>query len=199
MFVEQIFPDTIAEGARGGRGWSTDLVRNRGGFEKGNANWGTPLGRWEVGQVNRDFDETRRLQQFFHGVARGKLNSFRFHDRKDAKMNRVTALRLTSTTYQMRQNYLWSTGNNLILLVKKPFMNDNTLVVTLGGTEVTDYTVDTTTGILTFGSAIATTTTVRVTGGYHIPVRFDTDYFEPEQIDVGVWTWPSVPLVEVRI
>lgn len=112
-------------------------------------------------------------------------------------MRRVSALRLTSTTFQMRQLYKYL-GQITLLPVTKPVPNDLSLIINLGTTETTDYTVDTTTGIITFGSAIPTNLIPRVSGQYHIPVCFDMDDFSPEQVDVNYWTWPQIKLIEER-
>jgi uncharacterized protein (TIGR02217 family) len=99
----------------------------------------------------------------------------------------------------MRQLYRLGNEPGVFVDVTKPVPNDNTLSVALGGSEVTNYSVDTLTGIITFTTAIATTTNVRVKGMYHIPVRFDTDAFEPSEDELGFWTWPDIPLLEVRV
>ncbi len=195
MAFNQIhFPETLAFGARGGRGYSTDIVINAGGYEKRNKNWGTPLGKWEVGLVNRSLNETRRMQAFFH-AADGSANSFLFFDKKDGLMSRAVMGKLTSTTYQLRQRYTDQTVTTF-LNVYHPYSEE--LVITFGTVPTDDYTVDLVTGIVTFFSAVDSNVQPRASGRFAIQVRFDVDTFEPEQVDYEVFSWPSIPLVEVR-
>lgn len=199
-FHETLLPEDIAEGARGGRGWSTDLVRNRGAHDKANQNWSVPLGAWDISYVNKSNVQTRQLLAFFLAVGQGKLNGFRFKDLKDCNVTKGQLRRLTSTTYQMVQRYRFVAGGQTYSIdVTKPEPNDTVLQIWLGNTETTAYTVNTSTGVVTFASAVPANVVVSMTGAYHIPVRFDMDEFEPIQTQRGYWNWTNVKLVEIRV
>jgi uncharacterized protein (TIGR02217 family) len=193
-FVNIVLPDTLAFGSRGGRRYSTDIVINRGGYEKRNQNWADPLGMWEIGMVNRTLAQTLQLQAFLHRM-KGKTHSFLFLDHKDSQMKRVAASRITSTTYQLRQRYS-TLGETTFVDVIHP--DPDTLDVSLGGRPTSGWSVDPTTGIVTLAAGVGTSTAVQGTGRYYIEVRFDTDHFEPEENEQGIYSWPSIPLVEVR-
>lgn len=196
---ELLFPRQIAEGARGGRNWSTDVVINAGGHPKTNINWPVPLGTWEVGLINRNAVQTKLMVGFFHAVAQGRAYGFRFNDPLDNLATNVTALRLTSTTYQLRQSYAFG-GENLLVAIKKPWMADAERSVRIGIVETLNYTLNKNTGIITFNTAVDSNAVVRATTHYHIPVMFMRDDLNDlERVTVGITSWPSIELREIPI
>jgi uncharacterized protein (TIGR02217 family) len=194
LFKEILLPDELAFGSRGGRRYSTDVVVNRGGYEKRNASWQDPLGRWDIGFTNRTLAQTRRLQGFFHEV-RARRDSFLFFDHKDSEMVRATAHRIDATTYQLRQRYQTATGETTYINVYHPYLQTMTVAL---GTRQTPFSGGPEYGQITLPSAVSASVNVNVTGRFYIEVRFDVDHFDVEEVDVGVFSWPSIPLVEVR-
>jgi uncharacterized protein (TIGR02217 family) len=76
--------------------------------------------------------------------------------------------------------------------------------VAVGGTEVaegTAFSIDTTTGIVTFHSGHIPASSAAVTAGFlfDVPVRFDTDYLEVDLSAFAAGAIPKIPLVEVRL
>ena len=75
--------------------------------------------------------------------------------------------------------------------------------VAVAGTEVaegTAFTVDTTTGIVTFLAGHIPASGAAVTAGFlfDVPVRFDTDYLEVDLSAFAAGAIPKIPLVEIR-
>jgi uncharacterized protein (TIGR02217 family) len=76
--------------------------------------------------------------------------------------------------------------------------------VAVAGIEVsegTDFTLDTTTGIVTFLAGHIPPQGVAVTAGFlfDVPVRFDTDYLEADLSAFAAGAIPKIPLVEIRL
>ena len=75
--------------------------------------------------------------------------------------------------------------------------------VAVGGSEVaegTAFTVDTTTGVVTFLAGHIPASGAAVTAGFlfDVPVRFDTDYLEVDLSAFAAGAIPKIPLVEIR-
>ena len=75
--------------------------------------------------------------------------------------------------------------------------------VAVAGTEAaegTDFTVDTTTGVVTFLPGHIPAGGEAVTAGFlfDVPVRFDTDYLEVDLSAFAAGAIPKIPLVEIR-
>jgi uncharacterized protein (TIGR02217 family) len=68
-------------------------------------------------------------------------------------------------------------------------------------TEDTDFSVDTTTGVVTFLSGHIPESGEAVTAGFlfDVPVRFDTDYLEVDLSAFAAGAIPKIPLLEIRI
>ncbi len=65
---------------------------------------------------------------------------------------------------------------------------------------LTDFTVDATTGVVTFCLGIFRRAGAAVTAGFlfDVPVRFDTDYLEVDLSAFAAGAIPKIPLVEIR-
>jgi uncharacterized protein (TIGR02217 family) len=63
------------------------------------------------------------------------------------------------------------------------------------------FTVDTTTGMVTFLAGHIPASGAAVTAGFlfDVPVRFDTDYLEVDLSAFAAGAIPKIPLVEIRI
>jgi uncharacterized protein (TIGR02217 family) len=76
--------------------------------------------------------------------------------------------------------------------------------VAVDGTEKavdTDFTIDTTTGIVTFLAGHIPASGEAVSAGFlfDVPVRFDTDYLEVDLSAFAAGVIPKIPLVEIRL
>ena len=62
----------------------------------------------------------------------------------------------------------------------------------------TDYSVDATTGVVTFDTAPAVGAAVTAGFLFDVPVRFDTDRLDVELTSFDAAEAPNIPLIEVR-
>jgi uncharacterized protein (TIGR02217 family) len=75
-----------------------------------------------------------------------------------------------------------------------------TVLIAIGGvTRLTGWNVDTTTGLVTFGTAPAAGAAITAGFQFHVPVRFDTDYLEFTMSGPDYGEFVDIPVVEIRV
>lgn len=199
-FLNVMFPETIAAGATGGPMLSVDVVRSGGGQRQVNENWPATaaLGLWEVPLIGRTYPELTRLWAFWLYVG-GMANSFRFKDPLNHQISAVACLRLTSTTFQIRQQLSLNSSAQLHLAVTKPRTVDPGRLVTLGGIPTTAYTLNANTGIITTTASQASNIVVKYSGEFHFHVAFhNMQHFNPSRDGSSWGSWTGVTLMEER-
>lgn len=217
------FPDSVAFWAKGGPGYNTTIVVVNSGFEKRNINWQNARGRWDVspGLMVQDAASAQvnaaQVIAFFRAM-KGRGNGFRFKDFQDfdANVGGVGILSdvgtpTTSTgngngaaTLQLYKTY--TTGNlHDVRVIPKPV---SAIVVSKNGMPMGggSYSVDYTTGVVTFVAAYPLLTDVMTwSGTFDVPVRFDSDVMKGGPLgsmDGGggaLYTWEQINLVELRV
>jgi uncharacterized protein (TIGR02217 family) len=138
------------------------------------------------------------LVSFFR-ARKGRAYGFRFKDWTDYK---VFAQSLgtgdgTNKNFQLVKSYA-SGGVGEVRTITKPVQG--TVKPYLNGVQQTSgWSVNTTTGVLTFVTAPAQGVVVIADFEFDVPVRFDTDSMAVtiEQIDLHQWS--DIPIVEIRI
>lgn len=194
------FPDRIAYGAAGGPEFNTSVVVTAGGSEQRNGNWPYPRHSWDVSQGIKKQADYEALRAHFL-TQRGRLHGFRFKDWADYTVSlaegRVQGL--TTTTFQLLKRYT-SGAQTLDRRIRKPLAG---IVLKDGATTLaltTDYTLDTTTGIVT--TVIARTAgNLAWSGEFDVPMRYDTDKLDGRIVarnpgNVLLHEWASIPIVE---
>lgn len=205
-FHEVRFPDNISRNARGGPRRSTQVVELASGDEERNASWANSRRVYDVAYGIRSANDLHAVVAFFE-ARNGRLYGFRFKDWLDHKSCLPSQISHpmdqtigtgdgTEKSFQLVKAY--SSGSiTWTRRIVKPVAG--TVRVAVAGTEVTSgWTVDTTTGIVTFSSAPAAAAAITAGFQFDVPVRFDTD-----QIDVTLdierqGSIQSIPLIEVR-
>lgn len=203
-FDEVQFPTDISRGATSRQRRILDVVTLRSGHEQRNTIWTNSRKSFDVSLGLRDLDDVYAVQEFWE-ARRGGLRGFRFKDWSDFKSkepNRTPTdldqamATITATTFQLQKVY--SPGSNpWTRTITKPV--SGTLVVRDGTgslTEGVDYTVDYSTGIVTFGSAPSGTPTAGFE--YDVPVRFQDEELEINVALFDVGSIPAINLIEVR-
>lgn len=200
-FVETQFPVEISYGAVGGPRFSTDIVRNFGGYEQRNINWSFPLGEWNVAHGVKTPAQLDALQAFFW-ARKGRAVGFRFKDWSDYE---VTAGNIgtgdgSTAAFQLRKQYT-SGGVTINRSIVKPV--SGSLVVYVNGSQKTagtHYNADFTTGIVTFTGGNIPTSGQVITAdfAFDVPARFDTDKLDISLDSFGVGSWANIPVVELR-
>jgi uncharacterized protein (TIGR02217 family) len=208
-FHEVRFPLDISLRGRGGPERKTDIVMLGSGREQRNARWARSRRRYEAGYGVKTLAALSVVIAFFE-ERRGRLYGFRWRDRGDYASGlpgaSVTPLDQgigqgdgTKAAFQLIKTYGASFA---------PYARDiwkpvqGTVRVAVAGVEKTpasDFTVDTTSGMVTFTPMSIPPAGAAITAGYlfDVPVRFDTDYLEIDLAAFEAGEIPKIPLIEL--
>lgn len=199
-FSEERLPPELSLGCSGGPIWQTQVTVLDSGFEQRNSVWAEDKGEWDLGYANRDPEEADTLFQFFQ-ARRGKLQGFRFRDWRDFQaINEPFGVGdVTTTVFLLRRTYT-SGGDTSEKIIPKPVAETVSIFLDdAAQTEGTDYTIDDTTGAVTFASPPGADAVLTWTGEYDKPVRFDTDKLTMTWVTGTITTFGHLPVVEIRI
>ena len=197
-FHEVQFPPNIAYGASGGPEFNTTIAANLAAYEQRNINWPAARGEWDISTGIKSQSDMASVIAFFRARF-GRAYGFRFKDWSDYQA--VGQLIGTgdghTTVFQLVNNYT-SGGYSYQRLIKKPV--SGTVKIYLNSVlQSSGFTIDTTTGLVTFTTAPANTVLVNADFQFDVPARFDTDSLTARADSPGVFVWESIPIVELRI
>jgi len=171
------FPDEVSPWLVGGDEFMTDIVQTQGGFEQRNQVWAQPLRRYRLSNALRTIPNATATKAFFRAVG-GRANGFRVKDLFDYTVDATTGILGAGVgtglpTYQLQKQYISGAITSIGKIVK-PVVGQ--VAITRGGVPVAvggaagNFSVDTTTGIVTFmadasssASVITPGTTIQVT------------------------------------
>jgi uncharacterized protein (TIGR02217 family) len=206
-FDEIRFPDNISRGARGGPERRTRIVELASGREERNSPWVGSRHRYDASYGIRRADDLASVIAFFEARS-GRLRGFRWKDWADYKSclpsqtpsasdQLVGQGNGTATTFQLTKTY--SSGlQSYARTISKPVAG--TVLIAVGGVaQSSGWSVDTTTGIVTFTVAPANGATVTAGFEFDVPVRFDSDLMDVNLDIERLGSINSIPLVEIRL
>jgi uncharacterized protein (TIGR02217 family) len=200
-FHEILFPLDIALRSAGGPQRRTDVVTLGSGAEKRNARWAHSRRRYDAGYGIKTFDALSQVLAFFE-ERRGQLYGFRWRDRLDhsstAPGAAVTPIDQilgtgdgTEKAFQLCKTY-----GALYLPYQRPIAKPvpHTVRVAVAETEMqegTHFSVDATTGVITFLPGHIPASGAAVSAGFlfDVPVRFDIDYLEMDLSAFAAGRW----------
>lgn len=200
-FIEDRFPTEISFGSSGGPGFLTDVFTASSGSEQRTLLWSESRAEYNITYGIRDKVDMDAVIAFFLNV-RGRGIGFRFKDWADYQIATQTIGTGdgVKTAFQLIKTY--TTGSNTYTrTIRKPVSGTLTGVTVNGVAKVspTDYTVDYTTGVLTFVTPPANTHVVAVAAcEFDVPVRFDIDKLPVVHDAWQIESLSSIPLVEIR-
>jgi len=205
-FHEVRFPDDISRGARGGPERRTQIVELASGDEERNASWANSRRRYDVAYGIRRADDLAAVVAFFE-ARNGRLHGFRFKDWGDYKSGLPSAAISPNdqeigtgngslTEFALLKRYS-SGAQSWTRAIAKPVAGS--VRVALGGVEqMSGWTVDMTTGVVTFNTAPAAGVAVTAGFAFDVPVRFDTDALDVTLDLERLGSITSIPLLEIR-
>lgn len=202
-FLEMEFPRAVSFKTMGGPSFNTTINAGFSGYEQRNRNWAAVRGKWMLNLMTpppSQFMGTQLawlnlIHAFFLNVG-GRADAWRFFDYKDFQATGQTIGTgdgVTLGPYQLVNVY--QTGSrSYTRLIQKPITSAvtdyqgnalaNTVVVYDNGVVVSaaNYTVDSTTGLVTMnaGHAIANNHVITADCQFHYPARFDSDDWQIE-------------------
>ena len=209
------FPVDFNYGTMGGPVFKTDVVVFGNGKEYRNAVWSLPRFKYDIRYVCKTRATIINVYEFFI-AQQGAAFGFRIKDlwdftsASDGKSAHAQDDQLigtgdgSETTFQLVKNYAKgseTTARNII----KPV--SGTQLIEVNGilqTSGVDYTLDTTTGIVTFTSPPTSGHAIRAGFEFDVPVRFESDDMAgilqslytatgSDIVEVG-----SIPIIEIR-
>lgn len=205
-FHEIRFPDNISRGARGGPQRRTQIVELASGDEERNASWANSRRRYDAAYGVRRADDLAAVTAFFE-ARNGRLYGFRWKDWADYKSCLPSATPAAEdqligqgdgaqTQFQLIKVYA-SGAQSWTRTITKPVAG--TVRVAADGVETSDgWSVDFTTGLVTFDASPGNGVIIRAGFEFDVPVRFDTDEL-PLTLDIErLGSIASIPLVEIR-
>lgn len=216
-FEEVQFPTDISYGSQGGPQFSTTISVQAAGHEKRNIDWAQARYTYDVAYGVKDQSLMETLITFFQAMA-GRGYGFRYKDHLDYKSTASMATAIgdtdqvckntvtggyvgdgSTTTFQIMKTYSGGAQTRRREITKPV---SGTVVVSLDDVSQNasplGWSVDTTTGIITFTTPPGSNVVVKAGYEFDVPVRFDTDEISARWVDYELLT-TSVPLVEVRI
>lgn len=208
-FHEVLFPLSIAFGADGGPERRTEVVALASGREERNTPWAHSRRRWDAGVGVKSHDDLHTLISFFE-ARRGRLYGFRWRDAIDWRScppsqtpssldQPLGAGDGSQTDFQLIKRY--ESGAQVYdRPVKKPVSGSVTVALDgVDASEGADFTVDETTGVVTFAAPPGESVVVTAGYAFDTPVRFDTDRLDISQNAFGAGEAISVPVIELRL
>ena len=208
-FHDVIFPVPVARGARVTTQRQTEIVTLGSGHEERNTRWRYAKRTYDAGGGVRSRDDLYRVQSFFEARF-GQLYAFRFRDPLDhascdpsgtpAPTDQALGMGDgTKATFQLVKSYGPSSlaGGTAERAIKLPV--DGSVTVAVDGTPKTTFTLDATTGTVTFhpGSIPANGAAVSAGFLYDVPARFDTNTLDIDMTAFTAGALPTIPLREV--
>lgn len=202
-FHDTRLPPDVERGAQGGPRFKTTIMALSSGLEKRNIDWQQTRGAWDIGYGIQSKEDFKEVIEFFY-ARQGRAHSFRFKDWADFQIGDFK----TDTpqpigqgngnlvNFQVQKRYT-SGGFTFQRPITKPVVS--TARVFLNGVEqMTGWTLDPLTGILTFSNAPAALVAIQLLCEFDVPARFDTD-----ALDINMETWeagsiPQIAIVEVK-
>ncbi len=196
-FHEVRFPIDIAYGSVGGPEYSTDVIVTHGGNEKRNINWEAARNRYNVAYGVQSQQQLAVLVAFFR-ARKGKAYGFRFKDWGDyqALNQEIGVGDGVEVSFQLVKTYE-SSVNSESRMISKPI--GSTIIIYIDDVlQASGWTLDSSTGIITFDSAPDATAVIKADFEFDVPVRFDTDRLSVTLEDYGTYSLSEVLLVELR-
>jgi uncharacterized protein (TIGR02217 family) len=199
-------PTAISRGSTGGPERRTDVVTTASGREERNSRWAHSRRRYNIGFGVKTLQNLQDVIAFFEG-RRGRLHSFRFKDFADFKSCAANATPQatdqvlatgngTQAAFQLVKHY-GAPSRDYVRNITAPVAGKVLLAV--NGVASTNFTLNATTGLITFNAGFIPANGAVVTAGFEfdVPVRFDTDEITINLSHFEAGEIPEIPLIEV--
>jgi uncharacterized protein (TIGR02217 family) len=223
-FHEVQFPTDISYGSSGGPGFSTKIIESDSGDETRIARWAQARRRYNVAYGVKSYAQLAAVRDFYL-ARRGPLYGFRYKDFTDCTSSATgvatelggaaptnvdqTLVRTTDSglggdgscrTFQLRKVYNPAGPSPHVRTIGKPVAG--TVVVALNGVnQSSGWTVDITTGVVTFTTAPGVGVVVTAGFQFDVPVRFGMEVDEAFRANIdqfGHGSMQDIPLIEIK-
>lgn len=208
-FHDVRFPAHLSFGALGGPERLTDITTLTNGFEERSTPWAHSRRRYDAGLALQSLDDLQAVIAFFE-ARQGQLFAFRWKDWADYKSGLASAPSAfedqlvavgdgETRTFPLQKHYRSGTQSYTRPITKPVF---GSVLMGVGGieqTEGTHYSVDITTGEVTFTEPPSGGAEITAGFEFDVPVRFELDRIHVSIASFEAGNVPDVPVVEVRL
>jgi uncharacterized protein (TIGR02217 family) len=199
-FHDVRFPTEVSYGAIGGPRFSTTVQMLNSGHEQRNINWAQARREYTVDLRPSRGAEWTAVLDFFH-ARRGRAYGFRLKDFSDYEMpaQSIGTGDGSTTGFQIFKRY--GEGDFLATPFDRVLTKivADTVTVSLDEDPVAiGWSVDLTTGVLTFETAPESDVEISVACEFDVPVRFDSDVMLSAIPGPDIHHWQDIKLVEIR-
>ncbi len=193
----------LSSGVHGKNRRATSRLMTEGGAETVVSLWSQALREYELATVPRTIDQWREIEALHEITAAGAFG-FLLEDPKDRTVasGQGKASLVSGSTYQLKKRYTFQGSSQYHdRVITRP--KSTGLAVTYNGSTIGGWTLDATTGRITFGSPVADPTLLGWSGDFYVPVHFTQDEIDWELIAPGGYdsryiAAPTIPLAEIR-
>lgn len=209
-FHEALFPLDVSLQGRGGPERRTDIVALGSNREARNARWAHSRRRYEAGYGVKSLAQLAQVIDFFE-ERRGRLHGFRWRDRADHSSctsampspgdQQIGSGDGTKASFQLIKTYGASFAPYSRAIVKPVAGSVRVAVAGVEKTYDLHFTLDATTGLVTFAPSDIPASGEQVTAGFlfDVPARFDTDYLEIDVSSFEAGDIPRIPIIELML
>lgn len=189
--------------------WQTTVVVMASGAEQRNVGWSDARRQYDASTAQTlTLTNLRSIEKFFN-ARRGRGRAFKLRDRSCFSASTETFGTGDGSTTAFQLSIADGDSGNAytreIYLIEAATYSifDNATPVTEGA-GAGKFTINTSTGVVTFGTAPVAGHTLTWTGQFYIPVRFEIDSFPDAKLFVwvsgtqGLVSGPSLPIIETR-
>ena len=208
-FHNVVFPERYSQGAVGGPGFRTTIVTTGSGYEQRNSDWQSARNRYDVSHVLTTAELREEFITFFR-ARKGSAHGFLFKDWMDYFAGMVWNSSTKTLDHDAAHNFAVGDGVETVFKIYKVYSSGgaeerrritrpkSAIKVYVNDVEVTTgFSVNYSTGTITFTSAPALNDDIGWSGEFYVPVRFESDDLNmeatsPNRGDV------SLGLLEIR-
>lgn len=213
-YVDVLFPVDISYHSKGGPGFNTNIAVSDSGAEERVARWNSAKCQFDVRYGIKSRDQMSSVLTFYRAM-QGAANSFRWKDWLDyntsvpghhepSPTDNTTAFDAVvgtgdaaTTRFQLVKQYTEGSITRT-RTINKPV--SGTVKIALNGTITSAYSLDYTTGIVTFTSAPASGASITWGGEFNVEVRFGKENDKALMAAIDDWGYGSLdPIVLVEV
>lgn len=189
MFIDSPrFPESISYGSRGGPQYHTVVKPLDSGANKRNANWVYPVHKYNAAFAIEDWVDLETVHKFFH-VCEGRAHGFRYKDWGDFKSCSITGTPAftdnilgtgdgtVGQTFQLYKKYILGSNTKARKIVKPVSATTSVGWNGIEKSQGSEWTVNTSTGIVTAVSSVPIGQTVTAGFEFDVPCYFASDIF----------------------